>query len=86
MTMLWVVLAGLTALGLGRSVLIWSFLAYGFGPWAMLFVLLGPKTHVIERRIAYLKKIDAELKSLDKPEGYKEFNNVDDLFKQLENK
>lgn len=86
MTMLWVVLAAVSSLVLGRSILIWSFLAVAFGPWAMLVVLLGPKAGVWERRLAYLQKLGAEVDALDKPKEYKDFNNVDDLFKQLENK
>jgi hypothetical protein len=84
--MLFVAIAAIASFVLGRSILIWSFLTYAFGPWTLLFILLGPKNGVWERRLAYVQKIDAELKSLDKPKEYKDFNNVDDLFKQLESK
>lgn len=86
MTVLWVMLAASISFIFGRSVIIWSFLAYTMGPWALLFILLGPKDGVWERRLSYVQKVNAELQEMNKPKGYKDFDNVDDLFKQLESK
>lgn len=92
MSLLWVFLAVFLAFATGRSMIIWGFLAYTFGGWALLpIIFLKPKVHVWERRIKTFNewndKIEAkaeELKAKDKPEGYQDFNTVDDLFKQLQ--
>ncbi len=79
--------AGFLALACARSVLIWGFLGYAFG-WPVLLVVmfLGVKEKRWEERFAALDEMQKKLEDKQKPEGYEEFNNVHDLFKQLENK
>jgi hypothetical protein len=92
MELLWMFLTGFMALALGRSVLIWGFLGYAVGWPAMIIVLLfGAKKARIEERMAWLEDITKKMndfadKHEKKDKGFKDFNTVDDLFKQLENK
>lgn len=87
MNILWMILTGLTAFTLGRSVLIWGFLSYALG-WPILLVtlLLGPKIKTWERRAEIAQVFADKLQNTNKSEEYKDFNTVDDLFKQLETK
>jgi uncharacterized membrane protein YgaE (UPF0421/DUF939 family) len=94
MTVLWMFLAGLIALGYARSIIIWSFLGYAVGwPAAVLVLFLGVKTKRWEERLKALEQlrdkaeeVANKIQDKEKPEGYKEFNNVHDLFKQLDKK
>ena len=82
-------LTAVLALGLGRSVLIWGIFGYVIGWPAMIIVLLfGAKTTRIEERLAWLDQITKKMNDFaDKHEKKnKDFETVDDLFKQLENK
>jgi hypothetical protein len=75
-----VFIAAVVAYGTGRSVIIWSFLTYTFGFWALLPLAFLPINHKrLQDRIDWIKDIIEE----DKPEGYKDFDTVDDLMKQL---
>jgi hypothetical protein len=79
------VFAGLIALATGRSIIIWSFLTYALGWWMMIpLVLLGPKPTVMADRMNRLADLIEKQNAKSKPEGYKDFNTVDDLMKQLE--
>lgn len=91
---LWAVLTVVLALTLGRSAIIWGFLAYSIG-WPILLVvfLLGFKGDALEKRTSFFESIETRIKEsneridqLVKPKGYEDFNTVEDLFKQLEPK
>lgn len=85
MNYVWMVFAGLIALATGRSIIIWSFLTYALGWWMMIpLVLLGPKPTVMADRMNRLADLIEKQNAKSKPEGYKDFNTVDDLMKQLE--
>jgi hypothetical protein len=86
MQFLWVALTAISAFILGRSILIWSFVAYVVGPWALLVALLGIKKSTWENRKNVVIKFREGLEEATVPEDYKDFNTVDDLMKQLENK
>lgn len=86
MTVLWIFLTAISAFILGRSILIWSFVAYVVGPWALLVTLLGIKKSTWERRKNAVSALMEGLEEATRPEEYKDFNTVDDLMKQLENK
>jgi dolichol kinase len=90
MNIVWMILAASLAFFCARSILIWGFLGYAVG-WPVLIILplLGVKVKRWEERLATLDSINEKLKEKaesQKPEGYQEFDNVDDLFKQLEKK
>ena len=86
MSLLWVFLAVGIAFVTGRSMIIWSFLAYTFGGWALLPIIFLPsKMHILERRLQKIEAFNQKLDAKNKPEGYEDFNTVDDLFKQLQN-
>jgi hypothetical protein len=85
-----ILLTGFMAFAFGRSFLIWSALTYVVG-WPMLIVLFlfGGKPKTWERRGEMLHTFADKLDKWDKknkPEGYQDFETVDDLFKQLETK
>ena len=88
MQLLWTVLAVAAAFATGRSIIIWSVLTYVFGGWMLaILVLLGPKHHVLQRRADILNVLNEHLETkIAKQKGYKDFNTVDDLMKQLETK
>jgi hypothetical protein len=87
MSLLWTFLAVGLAFGAGRSMIIWPFLAYTFGGWALLPIIFLPsKTYVLERRLQNIQTFNQKLEARLKPEGYEDFNTVDDLIKQLETK
>jgi len=92
MELLWMFLAGFMALALGRSTIIWGFLGYAIGWPAMIIVLLfGAKKARIEERLVWFEETTKKIndfvdKHNKKHKGFKDFNTVDDLFKQLENK
>ena len=86
MTVLWILLTAVSAFILGRSILIWSFVAYVMGPWALLVTLLGIKTSTWEGRKNAVTKFKEGFEEATRPEEYKDFNTVDDLMKQLDNK
>lgn len=81
----WVVASVLAAFIGGRSVLIWGTLAYFMG-WPVFLVLfsLGFKPKAWERRGERLQSWVDKLDEISKPKEYKDFETVDDLFKQLE--
>ena len=85
-----IVVTGGLAFAFGRSFLIWSALTYIVG-WPMLIVLFlfGNKPKTWEKRAEFLQSIVdkwEKWENKNKPEGYEDFNTVDDLFKQLETK
>lgn len=87
MNLLWTFLAAVMAFGAGRSMIIWPFLAYTFGGWALLPIIFLPsKTYVLERRLQNIQTFNQKLEAKNKPEGYQDFNTVEDLMKQLETK
>ena len=86
MTILWMLLTASVALVYARSILIWTFVAYVLGPWALLLTLLGPKKGAWERRTLALKAFKEEIEKVNTPEEYKDFDTVDDLMKQLDKK
>jgi hypothetical protein len=86
MTVLWMVLTAVVALVYARSILIWTFVAYVLGPWALLLTLLGPNKGKWERRILTLNALKEEVEKISTPSEYKDFETVDDLMKQLDKK
>lgn len=87
MTYFWIAFAGVVALVTGRSVIIWTLGTYLFG-WIMLIplVLMGPKPLVLAHRMDRLSDFIEKQNAKNKPEGYQDFNTVEDLMKQLETK
>jgi hypothetical protein len=70
-----------------RSILIWGFLGYAIGwPVAIVVLLLGVKVKKWEQRLAMIEELQKKVEEKQKPEGYQDFDNVHDLFKQLESK
>jgi len=87
MNIVWMLLAGFIALAYARSTIIWGFLGYAVGwPAALIVLFLGVKVKRWEQRLESLDQINKKLEQKIKPEGYEDFDNVHDLFKQLENK
>ncbi|MEY4332036.1 MAG: hypothetical protein RLZZ196_774 [Bacteroidota bacterium] len=87
MQIVWTILAALGALAMGRSVIIWSFLTYAFGWWILVpLLLIGNNKRVLQRRLDTLNNFNNYLVENTTAKGYKDFNTVDDLMKQLENK
>jgi len=86
MTVLWMFLTAAVALLYARSIIIWTFVAYVVGPWALLIVLLGVKKGAWERRLTAVKAFQEEIQKVTTPKEYQDFNTVDDLMKQLDNK
>lgn len=86
MTVLWMVLTAVVALVYARSILIWTFVAYVLGPWALLITLLGPKKGAWERRALTLNALKEEVEKISTPSEYKDFETVDDLMNQLDKK
>jgi len=87
-------LAGSTAFLFGRSLLIWGFLGYIIG-WPVFIGLafLGIKVKTWQRRVAWANSLNErannfrdEVEKMTVPKEYKDFNTVDDLMKQLDNK
>ena len=86
--------AGLIAFLYARSTIIWAFLGYAVGwPAAVIVLFLGVKTKKWEQRLASLEELNNKMEEVgqklqdkQKPEGYEDFDNVHDLFKQLDNK
>lgn len=87
---LWTVWAVVLAFVFGRSMLFWGFLTYTFGWWMVIpLSFFGINERAWRRRKFYADKISEYVDKLDqklKPKEYQDFNTVDDLFKQLENK
>lgn len=82
-------LTGLLALGFGRSVLIWGFLGFAIGwPATIFLVLFGVKKGRLEQRMAWFEEATEKMNAfVEKHEKKnKDFDTVDDLFKQLEKK
>jgi hypothetical protein len=88
MNYLGIVLAALTAFIMGRNVLVWSFLGSFFGwPVAIVVTLLGPNGKKWAKRITAMQEYHGKLETeMQKISGYEDFETVDDLMKQLENK
>jgi len=85
MELLWMAVAGTLAFLCARSILIWAFLGYAIGwPVAIVVLLLGVKTKKWEQRLAMIEELQKKVEEKQKPEGYQDFDNVHDLFKQLE--
>jgi hypothetical protein len=80
------VLTAVVALVYARSILIWTFVAYVLGPWALILTLLGPNKGKWERRILTLNALKEEVEKISTPSEYKDFETVDDLMKQLDKK
>jgi hypothetical protein len=84
----WIFVAGFIALGKGRNVLVWSTLTYFFGWFALINICLLPTKRVDWKPGPFTTELvkmyyDRKEKK-SKPEGFKDFNTVDDLFKQLQ--
>ena len=81
----WVIVSVVGAFIGGRSVLIWGTLTYLMGwPVVIALVAFGMKPKTWERRGERLQSFLDKLESNSKPKEYKDFETVDDLFKQLE--
>ena len=73
------------AFALGRSFIIWGTLTYLVGwPTLLALFLFGAKPKTWERRAEFLQSIIDKVEKMSKPKDYKDFETVDDLFKQLE--
>lgn len=83
---------GISAFASGRSFLIWGFLGYMIGwPALIIVALIGTNTNRLQDRLETFQQLVIRLnnfteKQESKKNGYKEFNTVDDLFKQLQTK
>ena len=87
MSILWLALTVAMASLLGRSMFIWGFLGYAVGWPAMIILLMfGMKAKTWENRLGALQDIIDKTKEESKPKEYKDFNNVQDLFSQLDKK
>jgi len=94
MNIFWMVAAGFIALAYARSTIIWAFLGYAVGwPAALIVLFLGVKTKKWEQRLRSLEELGEKAEEVanrmqekQKPEGYKDFDNVHDLFEQLDKK
>jgi hypothetical protein len=75
------------ALVYARSMIVWGLLAYMF-TWPVLIVMfvLGPRMKVWENRTAALREFKKSYNGEEDTMQYAEFNNVEDLYKQLEKK
>ena len=84
---LWTVWVVVVAFAFGRSMLVWGFLTYTLGWWILLpLCIFGPRAKTWERRAAYVEKLNEwSEKHLSKKEP-KDFDNVHDLFQQIEKK
>jgi len=82
MEFFWIAIAAGTAFLSGRDVLAWS-VAVGFFGWIALIplALLPKKMDKVQKRMQWIADKSDDL--VIKQEG-KDFNTVDDLFKQLE--
>ena len=82
---LWTVFVVAIAFMFGRSMLIWGYLTYRFG-WFMIIPLsmFGPKPKTWERRMEYAEKFQSWVNKVLDKRKVKDFNTVEDLFKQLE--
>jgi hypothetical protein len=82
MEFFWIAVAAATAFLSGRDVIAWSFLV-GFFGWIALIplALLPKKMDKVQKRMQWIADKSDNL--VIKQEG-KDFNTVDDLFKQLE--
>jgi hypothetical protein len=84
MQTLWIVLTVVLSIVYARSVLIWGFLAYFFGWPVMLFLFaFGPKVQKWKNRLAAIQEFKKAYYGVDEVQ-YKDFNNVEDLYKQIE--
>jgi len=84
MQYLWIFATVFMAFITGRNLLAWTIGAYFFGWVALLAVIFLPrKQEALERRVAKINEW-AEKTLVKKEMG--NYQNVDDLFKQLENK
>ena len=90
MEIVWIMLAGLCAYFKGRSTIAWVLGAYLVGwPAFVLVSFLRPNIDRLMKRANTLANLYlrlTEIKEDPKPEGYKDFNTVDDLMKQLQTK
>lgn len=84
MNTVWIVLTVALAIVYARSVLIWGFLAYFFG-WPVMLVLFacGPKIQKWKNRLTAIQEFKKAYYGVDEVE-YKDFNNVEDLYNQIE--
>ena len=81
----WIIASFVSAFIGGRSVIIWTTLTYLIGwPVFVALLALGWKPKVWERRGEKLQSILDKMEEQSKPKDYKDFETVDDLFKQLE--
>jgi hypothetical protein len=81
----WVIVSVVGAFVGGRSVLIWGTLTYLMGwPVVIALVAFGMKPKTWERRGERLQSFLDKIEAMSKPEEYKDFDTVNDLFKQLE--
>ena len=84
MKILWIALTITMAFALGKRVLFWAVMAYLFSWVALLAVLVIPANE--KRMDARLKKIESLTEEVEVKKEVGQFNNVDDLFQQLEKK
>lgn len=91
MQYLWIFLTVFFAFGTGRSIIAWTVGAYFFGWIALLAVIFLPtKQAALDARLAKInlmagKMLDQQQAAIVKKE-IRDFDTVDDLFKQLEKK
>lgn len=91
---LWALVAGLIAFAYARSTIVWALAGFIFGwPAALLVFFLGVKPGRWEQRMKSLEEFSFKaeefannLQEQHKPKEYKDFDTVEDLFKQLESK
>ncbi len=91
MELLWMTIAGLLAFALGRNVIIWGFLGYALG-WPVIIgaILFPANIKKSEERIAKINSMTERMhdrqQSATVNKEIKDFDTVDDLFKQLDKK
>lgn len=84
MKYVWIFMAAFIAFGKGRSVVFWTVATYYFSWLALLYVSLvkNKRTEPIQLHPAIKEWMESHYAKKE----YKDFNTVDDLFKQLESK
>jgi hypothetical protein len=83
----WMLVAALIAFGKGRSIIGWSIITYIFSFWAIIgLLILKTRKEVLQNRITTLDAMVEQIEQSKTPKDFKDFNTVDDLIGQLQQK